>query len=488
MKNNASLVYNMFLVVGDAVALLASFIAAFIIRSASDVAVANPMSGETYVLIFVSLLPFWIFIFALLGLYNANIYERRFAEAGRLFVGAFIGLLFMVFWDYMSLQAVFPAKLVPVYGFAIAFLLLLLLRNIARIVRTALFNFGVGLNHIVIVGKTPITRELVDSLANTKLSGYRIAAVVGYGKRLPDGIPTYPNFGTFLKSQPDDIHNILQTELYADEQRNAEIFDYAQQHHISYRFVPGNDELFMGNIDVDLFRNSIPVIHVHHTALFGWGRILKRLTDILFGGLLLLVSLPLWLLAAILIKISDVSGPVFYRAKRMSRFGAPIYVYKFRTMKQAYNNMSPEEGFAKMGRPELAKQYRRQGDQLANDPRVTAVGRLLRSASLDELPQLWNVVHGDISLVGPRALDSYELEQYEKRSLILSVKSGLTSLALVSGRHAMSFEERRKLDVYYVQNWSFWLDIVIITKTIRVVVERLFRRGARYDGAADGRQ
>jgi len=85
------------------------------------------------------------------------------------------------------------------------------------------------------------------------------------------------------------------------------------------------------------------------------------------------------------------------------------------------------------------------------------------------------------SLVGPRALDIFEMEQYNKKNLILSVKSGLTGLALVTGRHAMTFEERRKLDLYYVQNWSFWLDITILIKTIRVVVERLFRRGARYE-------
>jgi exopolysaccharide biosynthesis polyprenyl glycosylphosphotransferase len=480
MKNNASLVYNFFLVVGDAVALLASFIAAFVIRGASDVAVANPMDGTTYVLIFASLLPFWILIFALLGLYNANIYERRFAEAGRLFIGSFVGLLFMVFWDYMSLQTIFPAKLVPIYGFGLAFVVLLSLRNIARIIRTSLFSFGIGLNRIVIVGKTPVTRELLTSLANTRISGYEIAAIVGYGRRAPETIPAFDTFETFLNSNPKDIHNIIQTELYADEERNAVIFDYAQQHHISYRFVPGNNELFVGNIDVDLFRNSIPVIHVHHTALFGWGRILKRLTDIVIGGLLLILSLPLWVVAGLLIKLNDPSGHVFYKAKRMSRFGTPIYIYKFRTMKQAYNNMSPEEGFARLGKPELARKYRENGDQLADDPRVTTIGRLLRTASLDELPQLWNVVHGEISLVGPRALDTYELEQYDKKNLILSVKSGLTSLALVSGRHAMSFEERRKLDLYYVQNWSFWLDIVIITKTVRVVLERLFRKGARY--------
>jgi lipopolysaccharide/colanic/teichoic acid biosynthesis glycosyltransferase len=196
--------------------------------------------------------------------------------------------------------------------------------------------------------------------------------------------------------------------------------------------------------------------------------------------MLLVLSLPLWLIAALLIKVSDPKGPIFYKAKRMSRFGNPVTVYKFRTMRYRYNGLSPEEGFAKMGKPELAKAYRQNGDQLADDPRVSTIGRILRATSFDELPQLWNVVHGEISLVGPRALDVEEIERYDKKNLILSVKSGLTGLALVSGRHAMSFEERRKLDLYYVQNWSFWLDMVIIAKTLRVVIERMFRKGSRY--------
>ena len=105
----------------------------------------------------------------------------------------------------------------------------------------------------------------------------------------------------------------------------------------------------------------------------------------------------------------------------------------------------------------------------------------MRATSLDEMPQIWNVIRGDISLVGPRALDVFEMERYDKKNLILSVKSGLTGLAVVSGRHSMNFEERRKLDLYYVQNWSFWLDLVILLKTVRVVFERFFRRGARYE-------
>lgn len=125
-----------------------------------------------------------------------------------------------------------------------------------------------------------------------------------------------------------------------------------------------------------------------------------------------------------------------------------------------------------MGRPELSKIYRENGDYLPKDPRNTAFGRFLRASSLDELPQLFNVIKGDLSLVGPRALIPQELDVYAKKHTILSVKSGLTGLAQVSGRRDISFEERRKLDLYYVQNWSFWLDIMILFKTIRVVLDR----------------
>lgn len=139
-------------------------------------------------------------------------------------------------------------------------------------------------------------------------------------------------------------------------------------------------------------------------------------------------------------------------------------------MKPKYNGLSPEEAFTKLGQPELIAKYRENGDFLINDPRITKIGRILRSTSLDELPQLLNVLKGDISLVGPRALVPQELKDYEFKSLILSVKSGLTGLAQISGRRDISFEERRKLDMYYVQNWSIWLDLRIIIQTIYMVL------------------
>ena len=124
-----------------------------------------------------------------------------------------------------------------------------------------------------------------------------------------------------------------------------------------------------------------------------------------------------------------------------------------------------------MGKPELSEKYRKGGDFIKNDPRYTKIGNFLRKTSLDELPQLFNILKGDISLIGPRALQPLELKTYGDRSLILSVKSGLTGLAQVSGRRDISFNERRALDVYYVQNWSLALDLSIFFRTILAVLK-----------------
>lgn len=179
------------------------------------------------------------------------------------------------------------------------------------------------------------------------------------------------------------------------------------------------------------------------------------------------------LVLGVLIKLSDLRAPIFFKDPRLTRFGGIVKIYKFRSHKRAYTGLTPEEAFAKLGRPELIKQYREGGDQIPNDPRISRLGGFLRRTSLDELPQLINIFKGDISFVGPRALQPYELEQHANKDLILAVKSGLTGLAQISGRKDLPVPERRKLDLYYVQNWSIWMDITIIIKTIRVVLGRI---------------
>lgn len=477
MKNNISLLYGLILMVGDFFALLLAFVVAYILRvSVSHRPLTAEVHAHTYLEAFLLLVPFFILVFALLGLYNSSIYERRFREAGRVLLGSFVSVMFIITYAYAVNKAIFPARLVPVYGFLLSFIFIVGFRNLARYFRSKLFKYDFGLTNLLIVGNTRVARELVMSLRNSRLSGYRIMGVVGDSvnikKRFPD-IKAFDSFGEAVKGiRTDDIHGIVQTELYSNSATNNQILEFAQGNHIAYRFIPGNSELFVGNIHVELFRGSIPVIAVHQTALIGWGRIVKRATDLVIGGLLFLIFLPVMFAIAVLIKIFDFHGPVIYKDRRLTRFGNKINVYKFRTIKRAYSG-PPEAGFKKLGQPELIEKYRANGDWLPEDPRFSKIGRFLWHTSLDELPQLFNVVIGNLSLVGPRALHPAELEQFDKKDLILTVKSGLTGLAQVSGRRSIDFAERRKLDLFYVQNWSLWLDISILIKTLRVVFRKI---------------
>jgi exopolysaccharide biosynthesis polyprenyl glycosylphosphotransferase len=478
MKSNASLVYGIILVLGDALALVAAFILAYILRGEfGNIPVAHPIPGDTYVKIFLLLLPFWILVFAFMGLYSNTIQEKRFTELARLLIGSLVGLFFVTSYAYFSLHIVFPSKLVPVYGFSLAFIFLVIFRNLARGIRSRLFNYNIGITNLLLVGNTKVTVELIELLKDSGISGYRIVGVVADKQQASKRFPNLKVYDTFDEAishlNPNRIHGIVQTELYASGERNNEVLEYAQTHHISYRFVPGNSELFVGNISVELFRSSIPVIAVHQTALIGWGRVVKRFSDLVLSAIMLIPGLPIMIILAILVKLSDLRAPVLFKDPRLTRFGNTVKIYKFRSHNRKYSGLTPEQAFIKMGRPELVKLYRENGDFLPNDPRITRLGGLLRRTSLDELPQLINIFKGDISFVGPRALQVDEWKLYSQKDLILAVKSGLTGLAQVSGRKDLPAPERRKLDLFYVQNWSIWLDFVILIKTFKAVFHRI---------------
>lgn len=468
MKNNASLFYSLLLLAGDFLALIAAFAAAYVLRFRYfDDGKTAAIGGETFIYAIVSILPLWLLVHAFIGLYRQEVYDKRFVEMGRLFVGAFIGMLMIVSYDFLIEGTLLPGRLVPLYAFGIGYVFLVIFRNIARGVRHLLYRVGVGVSNILIVGDTPVSAEIARAAGDTRLTGLRVLGIVG------GNVPKQPSFSTFevaithLRDVP--IHGIIQTELYHDQGKNNEILKHAQVNHISYRFVPGNSDLFVGNIAVELFA-GLPVIAVHQTALIGWGRVIKRIFDLFVTTLGMVIALPLMAVIALVLKISNPKGSVFFRQTRLTRFNREFKVFKFRTQYQKYDGTTPEQAFAQMGKPELAKRYRANGDYLKKDPRITKVGKFLRVTSLDELPQLLNVLKGDISLVGPRALIPQELNAYEKKHSILSVKSGLTGLAQISGRRDIDFDERRKLDVYYVQNWSFWFDISILIRTIRVIL------------------
>lgn len=460
----------MFLVIGDYLALVAAFSVAYVIRVKYDPRhLIEQIPASTYIYTFLIILPMWILVLGAIGLYTRPVYENRFREFGRLILGSFLGILVVIGYDFVADDTIFPARLVVVYGLLLGFSFLVVFRLLARIVRHILFSYNIGVDNVLIIGSEKSSQQIIEELADTRRSGHRVIGLVGF-KSDRVGAKIFDNFEEAVKKlKTKNLHSIIQTKLFSDESANTDILSYAQQNHIAYRFVPGNQEVFSGNISVELFK-SVPVVNVHQTALIGWGRIVKRLFDVILGSLLLVVLSPVILLIIIFQKIFDPRGQVFLKQKRLTQFNRSFVVYKFRSHKSIYNGLSPEQAFANMGSPELVKKYRENGDFLPNDPRVSRLGKLLRMTSLDELPQLFNVLKGDISLVGPRALIPEELKSYKQRHHILSVKSGMTGLAQVSGRRDISFEERRKLDVFYVQNWSFWLDITILLKTLRAVL------------------
>jgi len=192
-------------------------------------------------------------------------------------------------------------------------------------------------------------------------------------------------------------------------------------------------------------------------------RVIKRAIDLAGAGLILLVLSPVFLFVGLLIKLTS-PGPVFYPWNVVGRDGRPFCGYKFRTMLQNADDLKAQ----------LLHQNEMNGPvfKMKNDPRITPVGKVLRKYSIDELPQLWSVLKGDMSLVGPRPAGPHEWDKYEPwQRRRLSLTPGITCLWQVNGRNRISdFDEWVKLDLYYIDNWSLWLDIKILCRTVLVVL------------------
>lgn len=207
-------------------------------------------------------------------------------------------------------------------------------------------------------------------------------------------------------------------------------------------------------------------LEIRQRLLLPGPRMAKTLVDVVLTVVLGLALLPLVLIIAILVKVSS-PGPVFYGQRRLGRGGVYFTAWKFRSMVSNADQVLADYFNAN---PALQQQWARD-QKLRHDPRVTPIGRFLRRTSLDELPQLWNVLRGDMSLVGPRPIINEEIPRYaEKYKLYTRVLPGLTGLWQVSGRNNVSYPERVNLDAYYVRNWSIWLDLYILVRTVWVVI------------------
>jgi Undecaprenyl-phosphate galactose phosphotransferase WbaP len=212
-------------------------------------------------------------------------------------------------------------------------------------------------------------------------------------------------------------------------------------------------------------------IHLQQNLMLPMPRLTKRCLDMFAALIGCFILLPLFLVLSVWVKASS-RGPVFYGHKRIGRYGKSFKAWKFRTMFEN-SNLVLQQYLDE--NPKLLEEWQRD-HKLRYDPRVTRVGRFLRKTSLDELPQLWNVIRGQMSLVGPRPIVTDEIIKYGPYyGLYTVVKPGITGLWQVSGRNNTTYDERVQLDAYYVRNWSPWLDVVLLLKTIRIV---LFARGA----------
>lgn len=467
MKKDPGLIFRVILIFTDAVAVIAAFLIAYLIRIHID---SRPYYFETEVETFLStmalIVPVWIILHFILGLYRkAVIFSRsRLPELSRLFAASILGIMSIITYGFFTGRTIIPTRAVALYALLISFITLFIMRRIAHGVRRRFVHKNRGVLRAVIIGNNINTSRLIDHISDFPEEGYSLAAVVANKSYVP--IDFHGKRFTSLKealkwSKPDVI-------FQTDEKNSEYVYGQAVKNHLSYYFVPSESTLssHIGNLELI---GGTPAILVKVTPLIGAARIAKRAMDIILGTLALLVALIPMSIIWLVVKLSDIKHGAIYSEYRLSRYNKKVKIYKFRSMKPAYSGMSPEDAFKKMGKPELIEKYRKNGDYLPDDPRITKIGHFLRETSLDELPQLINVIKGDIALVGPRALVPGELRDYGDRSLLLSVKSGLTGLAQVSGRRDISFDERRALDLYYVQNWSLWLDISILFRTIGAV-------------------
>lgn len=470
MKKDVGLVFHVFLIFGDACAVILSFLVAYFMRTHLD---QRPFYFEAEPAQFIAsllvLLPVYILILAALGLYRKTVFmnKHHWSEIGRLFLASVIGIMSIITYDFFLRIDIFPVRIMAIYAVFSCFCFLLLFRGTVRIIRKQILKAKHVTLRAVIIGNNRNTEYLANYISAFPESGFSLAGVIAGAKYIPKDLRRrqYSSLKEALKKAKPDV--IFQT----DDRHTDYVYRQAIERHLDYYFVPSAAMLTSQMGDLELVGDT-PAILVKVTPLAGGARIAKRICDVVLGTVALLIAAIPMLIIWLIEKLSDPKAPAIYTETRLSRYNHRFKIYKFRSMKPEYCGLSPEEAFQKMGKPHLIKKYRAEGDKIPHDPRITKLGRFLRSTSLDELPQLINVVRGDISLVGPRALVPGELHHYGDRSLLLSVKSGLTGLAQVSGRRDISFEERRALDLYYIQNWSLGLDFRIMFRTIGSVITR----------------
>lgn len=283
---------------------------------------------------------------------------------------------------------------------------------------------------------------------------------------------------TLLQSHVCD--EILYIDSDFEKKELYKIWELSRTYGTRYRYITNNFDVTKTNTSLSLI-NQTPVIEIKNTPLDNWGRVSKRIFDILFSLVITIFALPLYIILAILIKLEDPDGPIIYKNKRIWQHGKNFNCYKFRYLKWKYC-VKESYGISNENDPaiEIEKQLidsssTRNGPlyKIKKDPRKMKIGRFIEKYSIDEIPQFLNVIKWDMSVVWPRPHQPREValyEQYQQR--LLTVKPGITGMAQVNGRDQNNFVKEAKLDIFYIENWNFLLDLKILLKTFAIIFSR----------------
>ncbi len=462
----ADLAFASALIPLDYLALISAAMAAYSLRFTPLFTSIKPvlfaLSFQQYVDVVFPMALVTMVIFTLSGLYV--IHPRRIAsEMTRVITGVSTSIALILAVAFFS-RALFESRFIVLAAWILAIVFVLTIRVLLRMLQRSLRKFGIGVHSVAIIGKTKSGNELKRYFETHPSVGYRVVAHVAQF--------THDSRERFIDLRHQDaLDAVILADPDASRVDVTAIKVFTDIEHCTFFY---SADLFAGSTLQPIMHTFAeqPVIEVPKTPLDGWGAIYKRGFDIVASSILILLTLPFQILIALAIIVEN-PGSFFFARPRVGQRGKEFSFLKFRSMITNAHALRSD--------PEFLKTYgnEREGTplfKLRDDPRITHVGRFIRTWSLDEIPQFYLVLMGSMSLVGPRPHLPEEVALYKPHQRkVLTIKPGITGMAQVSGRASLDFDDEVRLDMYYIENWSPWLDLVILLKTPLAV---LFRDGA----------
>lgn len=468
MKKRSELFFSAVQVPMDVAMIILAALSAFVIREFPVFIALQPklynFPFNKYFFIVLAVVPFFILIYALEGLYDLKVTRKFSRESLRVFFATTIGLVVIIIAIFLKREW-FSSRFIILAAWFLAVVYVIMGRYFLReIQKWFLKTRNIGIHRLLLIGNNSKIELIKKAIKNNPYSGYRIVANIDSAsihavKEIKD------SYG---------VDEIITCDSWVTDSEQEKLIDYCAINNIAYKFIPTT--LQTAKFEASIF-NGEPIIEVRHTPLDGWGKILKRIFDVVAPILLIILFSPVMLIVAFAIWL-ETGRPIIYRNERIGNDGKKFFVYKFRYMKWEYcvtNENGNIKDALEYEKELIEKQSLRHGPlyKIKNDPRKTRVGSFIEKYSIDELPQFFNVLKGDMSLVGPRPHQKREVEKYnEYHRRLLTIKPGVTGMAQISGRSDLQFEDEYKIDVYYIENWSLWLDIQICLKTVLVLFKR----------------